>query len=182
MREKRRRADHIPKSPPYIHVYPHLCSYPRNSHVVPTQLTHNPHMQLTGNLHITYTLPSCSNPCNAVTGYGATQCHCWMPNLALLSCNTVVGLAGCRAVTALVQLRNVHTSHATEHDNLFPMNTQFQTEQNPPTIQTGARRSRRSRPVFRTSCCFRLTGARVFPPFQTNLPGVSLFQTNFPDF
>jgi len=104
-----------------------------------------------------------------------------MPNLALLSCNAVVGLAGCRAVTALVQLRNVHTSHATEHDNLFPMNTQFQTEQNPPTIQTGARRSRRSRPVFRTSCCFRLTGARAFPPFQINLLDVARFQTNFPN-
>ena len=30
MREKRRRADHIPKSYPYLHVYPHLYSYPRN--------------------------------------------------------------------------------------------------------------------------------------------------------
>jgi len=104
-----------------------------------------------------------------------------MPNLALLSCNAVVKLAGYRTVTALVQLTNVHTSHPTEYDNLFPMNTQFQTEQNPPTIQTGAGRSRRSRPVFQTSCCFRLTSARAFPPFQTNLPGVAPFQTNFPD-
>lgn len=131
MREKRRRADHILKSPPYIHVYPHLYSYPRNSHVVPTKLTHNPHMQLTHNSHITYTSASRSNPCNTVAGYGATECRCWMPILAILSCNAVVGLAGCRAVTALVQLTNVHTAHATEHDNFFPMNTHSKLNKTP---------------------------------------------------
>jgi len=171
----------MPKSPPYIHVYPHLYSYPRNSHVIPTQLTCNPHTQLTRNSHVNHTSPSCSNPRNGIGGYHATQCHCQMPNLAILSSNGVVGLAGCRTVTALVQLTNVYTSHATEHDNLFPMNMLFQTEQNPSTIQTGAWRSPRSRPVFRTLRCFRLTGARAFPPFQTNLLGVALFQTNFPD-
>jgi len=83
----------------YMRIHPYSyathTSLPRNSHATHTQLTRNSHVihtPLPRNSHVTFP-------------FQPAQCRCRIPSRALLSCNAVVGLAGCCAVTRAVGQR-----------------------------------------------------------------------------